>query len=284
MTTADYLLLHDLPASLETAKGNWDRTAYHNADTSLHVIPNGDYDNGISRVDRMPAGAHEISSDVRHADGLGKRIREIMTGKATEEWDMIKKQVGRGESDEQLEKNLAKVGAYVLHTWQGSHGMEYVRTVTEPIKQVSIVESMKGFWDDYHHIDKEVRLSFNGRRPPHDRPRLTRIPNLARLSDHQVLLLEGETHYWRKPGSLRFTSVPARDNFARMVLRDIMPPPMLNAMAIRLDQKMQARVGGRMWTAAHMRRGDFVHHEWVMNKDGYAHFDRIKTWMGKGRE
>lgn len=40
------------------------------------------------------------------------------------------------------------------------HGMEYVRTVTEPIKQVSIVEGMKGWWDDYHHIDKEVSPVF----------------------------------------------------------------------------------------------------------------------------
>jgi len=104
-----------------------------------------------------------------------------------------------------------------------------------------------------------------------------------------------------------------------------MPPPVLNAMAIRLDQRMTEKVGGRMWTSAHMRRGvsscsctfllgaegewrggrewrvgsrragkltrflplivqDFIHHEWVMNQDGYAHFNRIKEWMGKGRE
>lgn len=120
ITTADYLLLHDLPASLETAKGNWHRTNYHNADTSLHVIPNGDYDNGISRVDRMPAGAHEIDAATRNGDGLGKRIREIMQGKTTEEWDEVKGKVGRGESDEELERKLREVGAYVLHTWQGS--------------------------------------------------------------------------------------------------------------------------------------------------------------------
>ncbi|KAL7412006.1 hypothetical protein BDY24DRAFT_342213 [Mrakia frigida] len=255
MTTADYLLLHDLPASLETAKGNWDREAYHSSsDTGLHVIPNGNYDNGISRVDRMPAGWEAAVEEGNKGEGLGKKIREVLEGKTTEEWETVKNQVGRGESEEVLERELRKVGAYVLHTWQGSHGMEYVRTVTEPIKQVSLGEGMKGFWDDYHHITKEV------------------------------LLLEGETHYWRKPGSLRFTTVPAQTSFAKMVLRDIMPPPVLNAMAIRLDQRMTEKVGGRMWTSAHMRRGDFIHHEWVMNQDGYAHFNRIKEWMGKGRD
>lgn len=119
MTTADYLLLHDLPASLETAKGGWDRERYCPPGTSLHVIPNGDYDNGISRVDRMPAGWGGVDASAR-SEGLGKRIREVMEGKAVEEWDTIKTAVGRGESDAELEKQLNKVGAYLLHTWQGS--------------------------------------------------------------------------------------------------------------------------------------------------------------------
>lgn len=54
--------------------------------------------------------------------------------------------------------------------------MEYVRTVTEPIKQVSLGERMKGWWDDYKDISEEV------------------------------LLLEGETHYQRKPVRCRPSS------------------------------------------------------------------------------
>lgn len=54
-------------------------------------------------------------------------------------------------------------------------------------------------------------------------------------------------------------------------------------MAERLDDRMRDRVGGRMWRAAHMRRGDFVKHEWVMNPDPYEHFHRIVRWMETAR-
>jgi len=126
ITTSDYLLLHDLSPSLETARGNWDREAYHHSSSGtgigLHVIPNGDYDNGISRVDKMPLGwSGEVEEGRKGTGGgLGKRIREVMEGKTTEEWETVKNEVGRGESDVELEKQLRKVGAYVLHTWQGS--------------------------------------------------------------------------------------------------------------------------------------------------------------------
>jgi len=70
----------------------------------------------------MPVGwSGEVEEGRKgEGEGLGKRIREVMEGKPTEEWETVKKQVGRGESDKQLEKQLKKVGAYVLHTWQGS--------------------------------------------------------------------------------------------------------------------------------------------------------------------
>lgn len=38
--------------------------------------------------------------------------------------------------------------------------MEYVRTVTEPIKQVSLIENMKGWYDDYSSISSEVGRPF----------------------------------------------------------------------------------------------------------------------------
>lgn len=99
-----------------------------------------------------------------------------------------------------------------------------------------------------------------------------------------MLLLEGETHYQRKPATLRFTTIAAQQDFARLVIYDILPPTMLGELAERLDDRMRARVGGRNWRAAHMRRGDFVMHEWVMNKDPYEHFNRIKTWMETARQ
>jgi hypothetical protein len=36
--------------------------------------------------------------------------------------------------------------------------MDYTRSVTEPIIQVSLGERMRGWWNDYRHIDAEVSL------------------------------------------------------------------------------------------------------------------------------
>lgn len=120
MTVADYLLLQGLPADRETSKGFWDRTNYHkDSKPSLHVIPNGDYDAGISRVDKMPLDWHSVSETAK-TTGLGKKIREVMTENAVEDWNTIKGRVGSGETDVQLEKKLAAAGAYTLLTWQGS--------------------------------------------------------------------------------------------------------------------------------------------------------------------
>lgn len=38
--------------------------------------------------------------------------------------------------------------------------MEYVRTVTEPIIQVTLSENLRGYWDDFHKIDAEVCPSY----------------------------------------------------------------------------------------------------------------------------
>lgn len=76
----------------------------------------------------------------------------------------------------------------------------------------------------------------------------------------------------------------AAQDFARLVLYDILPPTLLGAMAERLDERMRERVDGRTWRSAHMRRGDFVKHGWVMNADPHEHFHRIVKWMETARQ
>lgn len=44
------------------------------------------------------------------------------------------------------------------HFHSTSVGMDFVRTVVEPVKQAALAEKMHGFWDDFHHVNAEVRF------------------------------------------------------------------------------------------------------------------------------
>lgn len=123
--------------------------------------------------------------------------------------------------------------------------MEYVKNVVNPERDVAPRESLRGIRDDYGHIHADV------------------------------VLLEGEIHYTRKPvsrsrdtqvissspdpdlqASLRFTTTKSRDAFSRLVLHRMRALDRVYALADELAARMQAMNGGRMWLSAHMRRGD----------------------------
>jgi hypothetical protein len=57
-------------------------------------------------------------------------------------------------------------------------------------------------------------------------------------------------------GSVRFTTPQNRDDFSRIVLQQVRPIDKVLDLANQLDQRMLNINGGRMWMAAHMRRGD----------------------------
>lgn len=139
MTVADYLLLHDIPASAEDVRGQWQRNGYHTTGAVLHVIPNRDYDTDLSRVDRMPVGARLLSEEEKMVDPIAKAVRKALEGKTVAEWDDVKSAVHNGEdSDEELEKKLNAAGAYVLHTWQGSYVSSFtVQILMSAINDVS---------------------------------------------------------------------------------------------------------------------------------------------------
>ncbi|CAG8689415.1 14936_t:CDS:2 [Acaulospora colombiana] len=107
-------------------------------------------------------------------------------------------------------------------------GMEFTKTVVKPIRQVAPLPSLRS-----------LTLDFSFKRYP-----------------QRVLLLEGELHLGRKPGGLRFTSVAAREDYARIVLQDLRPPEWVHTLASRLIRRMDYVRNGRAWLAAHMRRGD----------------------------
>ena len=105
-------------------------------------------------------------------------------------------------------------------------GLDYTKTVVNPIRQVVPRSSIRGWIDEYKDMDADV------------------------------LVLAGETHLYRKPGAMRFTTVDARNDFANFVLHYLVPVDAVSILADRLAERMREKVGGRLWMGAHMRRGD----------------------------
>ncbi|PVG04811.1 hypothetical protein CPB86DRAFT_18038 [Serendipita vermifera] len=153
------------------------------------------------------------------------------------------------------ERLLKAAGWAILHTWEPVLGMEFTKTVVKPIRQVAPVPSLRS-----------LTLDFSFRRYP-----------------QRVLLLEGELHLGRKPGSLRFTSVKAREDYARIVLQDLRPPEWVRVLASRLIRRMDYIRNGRAWLAAHMRRGDFTKVGWAMEPALEDHYKRILNRLDRGR-
>lgn len=104
--------------------------------------------------------------------------------------------------------------------------MEFVKSPVWPTREVAPHESVRGLLEEYGHPDEEV------------------------------VLLAGETHLNRKPGSLRFTTRAALDDYMRLTLHDLRYIEKLQIVARRAGARMSEKVGGRMWMAAQMRRGD----------------------------
>jgi hypothetical protein len=122
--------------------------------------------------------------------------------------------------------------------------MDYIKNVVSPVRQAAPRHTLHGLREDYGHITADV------------------------------VLVEGEIHYERKPvgyettstptapclyndkGGLRFTTVANRDMFSRLVLYHVRATNKVYELAGKLAIRMEEKNGGRMWLGAHMRRGD----------------------------
>ncbi|KIK18769.1 hypothetical protein PISMIDRAFT_683952, partial [Pisolithus microcarpus 441] len=286
ITVAEYLRLHDLPEDLELSTGEWNIARYHQNPSvfnrhgkppSLHVIENQWYDPPrLNRVDRIPEDMKERGkwdpllgdrtqdqyggwktpsrTEVYHVLEAALAGRQFALG-----WDkargILESNGIRGVStDEGLTEVLLSNSWEVLYTFDGALGMDYVKNVVSPIRQVVPRNSIRGFVDDFYRYTTDV------------------------------LLLRGEIHYERKPASILFTSTAGRDVFARLVLYEIAHTDSVKELADTMSDRMRDIAGGRMWMGAHMRRGDFVRYHWVMHDDFGEHLSRIKNHLDVGRE
>ncbi|KAI6158093.1 hypothetical protein BKA82DRAFT_996464 [Pisolithus tinctorius] len=284
VTVSEFLRLHNISADVETGRGDWDTEAYHHISStgerkpSLRVIENDWYDPGeIVRVDRIPDDMRERGGWT--PEGGDSSRAQIGTWNTTSDtslyhalmdhvpsqswpvlsWKDVRMIVEDGEritsqsSDEEVQDVLKENGFEALYTYDGAAGMDAVKDVALPILEAAPRERIQGLYEDFSQISTEV------------------------------LLVRGEIHWTRKPGSLFFTTADNRARFTQTVLYDIRLTENVIDLAWKLRDRMLAINDGRLWMAGHMRRGDFVRLQWAMEADFKAHLARVKMHLEEGR-
>ncbi|KAH7913488.1 hypothetical protein BJ138DRAFT_1111447 [Hygrophoropsis aurantiaca] len=284
MLISEYLRLQGLSPQDESSDGQWSSSKYHtkgalgNMYPSLYEIENNKFDpTGTNRVDLLtagmksrgqwcPPGRHE--DDCEH-EGWKDSMKSplclsleavLPASKRILDWDAVRKVLQENgdhawdiSTDEGMEEVLQENGWEVLYTYEGAIGQEMVQDVAIPIRQAAPRHSLRGFHDDYAHLKAEV------------------------------ILLKGEVHATRKPGSMRFTTMHGREKYTNLVLHEMRTPDNVFELAAILDERMRSITGGRVWVGAHMRRGDFARLRWAMETDFRKHFERIKRHLAEGR-
>jgi len=286
---SDYLRLHGRPPSDEHSNGAWHRDDYHRTanvfdpqskNPTIFVVENSWYDpTGVNRVDYIPEDVKVrgrfVEEGVDTSSGrrghwpeepesrVSKRLSEALPeGKHVMDFAQAKRLLQDGDtgavwdlsSDEQIINLLQHNGWEVLYTFLGALGGDYTKTVVDPLDQVVKRSSLVGWVDEYARETADV------------------------------LVLAGETHLFRKPGFMRFTTESGRRSFQDTVLNYLVPVDAVDVLAEKLADRMSERVGHRLWMGAHMRRGDFIRLGWAMEADPEAHVKRVKDRLVKGRE
>ncbi|KAH7903446.1 hypothetical protein BJ138DRAFT_1168131 [Hygrophoropsis aurantiaca] len=256
LLVSEYLLLHNLSADLEAKKYHQNPSVFDSGARGPPSLKDmkrrGDWN--VSKGEYGTWNKKEKTDIYLNLQSaLPKKGRQNVLG-----WDQARSILQNHgivgiSSDEGFEMKLRDNGWEVLYTYDGAIGMDFVKNVVNPIRQVAPRDSIRGYVEDYRRFDADV------------------------------LLLKGEIHFERKPAGLRFTTTDSRDNFSRLVLFEIHPIDSVKRLSAAMDKAMTERNGGRMWMGAHMRRGDFVLYNWTMQAELGDHFQRIKTSLEYGR-
>jgi len=268
VTMSEYLKLHDISPGVEQGDGQWSDDAYH---VRSRLISNSWWDPpGVIRVDvqRTPLILNESKPGYIHAFEVRESVKATLEGmmeiqepdlqqQTVLEWVPVQKallsmEIGVRDDDE-TELFLRAAGFDVLHTFQGSRGAEFGKSVAIPITQVVRTSEVRGAVDDFGSWADEV------------------------------IHLEGEMHDNRKPGFLRFTNIANFQYFTQTVLHDMRSPPHLAALAVQVGERMRRRADGRLWRAAHFRRGDFIKMGWA-SSNIRRHIDLVKKKLSLASE
>ncbi|KZT51857.1 hypothetical protein CALCODRAFT_442442 [Calocera cornea HHB12733] len=262
ITMDEYLRLRSLPPSLEHGNGQWSDNTYR---VRSRPIRNSWWDPpGVIRVDEerlefvleesnpLSLRAHQAREDVRatiesmmESQPYPNALRHKVLDWLPVQQALMRMHLNVSDHQE-AEIFLRAAGFEILHTFRGSRDSEFIKSVAVPIKQVARRSDVHGAIDDF-----------------------------GWWADH-VVHLQGEVHDNRKPGFLRFTNPTNFQNFTHTVLYEIRSLPDIEALAVRIDERMRERTGGRMWRAAHVRRGDFINMGWS-DRNLQTHMNLVKS-------
>lgn len=263
ITVSDYLRLHDHDSDSEAPDGQWQRVSYHMTENvltgkipELYVIENEWFDpSGTVRVDEMIPRTDEeaYASDIEEGEIYRILKDALLDDQVVMDWNDAQELLSIS-SDEDMERVIVDNGWEVVHTFKPLLGMEYSKAVVDPIRQITPRKALHGFKNDFEDRKEEV------------------------------VLLAGEVHYGRKPGSMRFTTRDALDEFVGLVLDGVRRIDAVSALADVMVECIYKLTEGRLWMGAHIRRGDFVRYNWAMEKTPEEHMARVKSHLKKGRE
>ncbi|KAG8738539.1 hypothetical protein FRC10_006743 [Ceratobasidium sp. 414] len=156
------------------------------------------------------------------------------------------------ESNDVLERVINNAGWDFLYTFEGRLNQEFIKTIVWPTTQAAPRARMRGFVND-----------------------------LAQRTE-DIVLVSGEIHLERKAGLMRFTSSAARDAYSQIGLFAMRAPERYWRVAARVESHMRARCGGRMFMAAHIRRGDFIRFGWTPDENLETHVKQVRDKLKNG--
>ena len=128
-----------------------------------------------------------------------------------------------------------------------NRGDKLQKSLATPAVELAPYSWMRGMVDDYArrresgvHLPEEAH---HGKKPVS----LTLARRSVMLTRHVFVIFYG---------ALRFTEASVRDGFTNIVLNSVVHPPAFDVIADELAERMFQLNNGRIWMAAHMRRGD----------------------------
>ncbi|GAA6043640.1 hypothetical protein JCM8097_000849 [Rhodosporidiobolus ruineniae] len=260
LTFSEFFDLHSLPQPVDQTQV-WNAPLYTPERMSAATVEEGEFQNRtFVRVDKEPS---ELEEEEEGAEKLDREKVEKALGARTV-WNLplARDALNKGGvdvaklDDEAMVQRLEQVGVVPLFTFSDEVLMN--KALSRPSIELALPSRTQSF---------SSLLSS----PPYS-------------SNVDILYLRGNLHDQRKPGGLYFSTAAAREGFRAMVLRGVRAPEGVRRAGEELARRMEEKVGGRRWVAAHLRRGDFVDIAWSPSKDPVVHFNETKVALAKGVE
>ncbi|GAA5844978.1 hypothetical protein JCM9279_000069 [Rhodotorula babjevae] len=262
LTYREFMALYGIDPSLYDESLRWNATDYTPQGYSTATLPDNLFQNRtFVRVDLPPAPLADAAPADHLPAGLDAAVVELALGSRAA-WtlqqarDALRKRGVKVDGDDDgLVRLLAGLGVVPLYTFSDEVLMN--KALARPSIELALRTKVHPLTDTLAS-------------PPFDAA--------------SIVYLAGNLHDQRKPGGLYFTSPAACQDYVDLVVRGVRAPAGIRSLGARLAERMGARVEGRRWVAAHLRRGDFVGIAWSPAKDAEVHFDKTRAALQKGVE